>query len=274
MINKKLVALLSMGLFMLSTAWGQKKNIIVFDQYANIIYSAKNRDSLDLYKLKMKDFKPIDTVPPVPNGLPRIHLYFGTHDLDAQLLKKMICNSIWFCEFIPGQRLSDMPHNEYDTLCYPTGIDSVPDGFWLHGYVTKANEIKYYNQYSVVGYKINGLKLKYILENDTKLIRVDTVIYNHGYIRYKSSFEDANNYSRKTFNTCGKVVESEYYEDGKLTLYENANAGYGISLDENGIITEIWTIRKNVMHGMLHKFDEKGKYIKSRKYEYGKRVEE
>lgn len=273
MKNKKIVALLSLGLFMLPSVWGQKKNIIVFDEDANIIYSAKNKDSLDLYKLKMKDFKPIDTIAKVPNGLPRIYFYFGTLDLDAQSLKKRVCNSIWYCDNIPRKWWDDRPNNENDTLCYPTGIDSLPDGFWVHAFVTKDKKILIEDQYNVVDYKIDGLKLKYI-SNDVKLIRVDTIIYNHGYIRYKSSFEDAKNYKKIKYSSCGKVEESEYYDKGKLSLYENAAKGYGITVGENGNITSVWTIKNNVKHGILHRFDDNGKYLKSHKYEYGKRIEE
>ncbi len=268
MSRMKIILLRLLFILLPTLSFGQK-TLLVFDEFGNVILKSKTVDSMCIFKIKFEDLQESKTHKLVTNDL--IHIYYGANDFNPLFLKEM-CNSVFgICKnmsdsehFIFFGRLGDIPYNEKDTLCYPTGLDSLPDGYWAKGEITSEKKIKIIEGYYIKDYKIEGQKY-FDAERDT-------VVYKNGFIVYKRvNFSDSS-YVIYKYNECGKTKETFFYESWKLKGYENSDLGIGYFKDiETGNLTDVYTIKKNVIHGKYYVFNFNGTLKRIDEFVYGKK---
>lgn len=240
-----------------------QKRISIWDDRGNELFTKDNFDSTLINKLTLNNLVNKPALSSI--GEYRIYIYYGDEVFNWETINK--CNSIntWKCpNDYKFMRFSDFPNNEEDTLCYPTGVDSLPNGFWCRVDIEK-DSLKIRSYFSIYKHKKIGLKYD-ILTNDS-------AIYSNGFLVYKSWHKDSGTYNIKKYDKCGKLETVIYYEKGRLKYYRSPELGIGFFLNtETQNILSIYTTYKNVLHGYEYTFNENGSVGTVRKYEFGKLV--
>jgi hypothetical protein len=244
-----------------------QNHIVIWDDNGTELFRKDYFDSSKIFQLKSNDlFKQ-----PVEGYFRdyRMYIYFGKKQFEYKELKKH-CNSFSIdnsCLDNPifMEYYREMKKMEEDTFCIPTGIDSLPDGFWAIVTID-SGKMKPFCYYTIKDFKINGRKYKGVER--------DTIIYKNGFLVYSSGFYNDSTYNIAKYNECGKVKEHIYVEEGKILAYDNAYIGIGVYFNrETGNIQEMCTLKKNVIHGKFYIFNEDGSIKKIEEYEYGKKIE-
>lgn len=230
------------------------------------VYSCKNCDSMEIgllsiekLKLNPKDYTQYSNDLLVYQGRQKLTFkelskyYNPFYRTGADGIMKSLKDDANFVKIDSNYFVID------DTLCNPTGIDSLPDGKFQFVDIID-NGLNIFQEKTIKNFKIDGV----VKTGNSH----ETIIYKEGYQQYYKNEFGKLSYIEIKYDSCGKLIESISVHNGKTVAFENTTLGFGIILNpESGNVETIYTIKKGVKNGLYHSFDiETGKYSNTINY--------